>query len=249
MNCHYHSDRAVARECRVCHQLVCSDCVVKVGDDAVCKTCLSETITLKDLGVATEAPSVAAAAPLSSDKKAVKVLKNKTEALQNPQKGGFLTVLFSLLPGLGHYYLGLQQRGLSLMIMFFAVIFLNTVVPGRAQFPVALAIPILWFYSQFDALKFRTLINQGEMVEDRAIFPQLQNVIRLSWLGWILVGFGALSVFYNLLSTFVVDWQIRAAIEDLVSAGILIVVGWWMLKGKADRYFERYRNQDDHNHA
>src|SRR3569833_1634583 len=95
MNCHYHPDRSIARECRVCHELICSDCVVKVGDDAVCKTCLSETISLKNINVATEAPAQASQ-PLATDKKAVNVLKNKTEALNAPQKSGFLTVLFSL---------------------------------------------------------------------------------------------------------------------------------------------------------
>ena len=246
MNCHYHPDRSVARECRVCHELICSDCVVKVGDDAVCKTCLSETISLKDLGVATEAPG---SQPLAADKKAVNVLKNKTEALHAAQKSGFLTVLFSLVPGLGHLYLGVQQRGLSLMILFFAVIFLNSVVPDGLEFPIALAIPILWFYSQFDALKYRTQINLGETVEDRAIFPQLQNAVRLSWLGWGLAAIGVMNVFYNLMFAFQLSDRFQNAIEDIVTALILIGVGWWLVGGKAEKFFENRRQRDDHNHA
>lgn len=248
MNCHYHPDRSVVRECRVCHELICSDCVVKVGDDAVCKTCLSETISLKDLGVATEAPDSRPAA-LSSDQKAVHVLKNKTEALNATLKSRFLTVFFSMVPGLGHLYLGLQQRGLSLMIMFFAVIFLNTVVPNSLRFSVALAIPILWFYSQFDALKYRTQINLGETVEDRSIVPQLQNSIRLSWLGWILAGLGALNIFYDVLQVFYLDYRIQRLIEDTVTAVILIGLGWWLVKGKADSFFDNRRERDDQNHA
>jgi hypothetical protein len=246
MNCHYHPDRSVERECRVCHELICTDCVVKVGDDAVCKNCLSETISLKDLGVATEVP---APQPLASDKKAVNVLKSKTEALNATQKSGFLTVMFSLLPGLGHFYLGLQQRGLSLMILFFGVIFLNTIVPNGLQFTVALVIPILWFYSQFDALKYRTQINLGETVEDRAIFPQLQNAIRLSWLGWGLAALGVINIFYDLMYVLNLDYRIQGLIEDSVTALILIGLGWWLLKGKADRFFDSRRKRDDQNHA
>jgi len=40
-----------------------------------------------------------------------------------PKKSKFATVILSAVPGVGHMYLGWQQRGLQFMLTFFLMIF------------------------------------------------------------------------------------------------------------------------------
>lgn len=68
-----------------------------------------------------------------------------------PKKSKFATVIFSFLPGLGHMYLGWQQRGLFFMLAFFLSIFLTSLTGGLLL--VGFMIPVIWFYSLFDALQ------------------------------------------------------------------------------------------------
>jgi hypothetical protein len=71
------------------------------------------------------------------------------------QKSVALTFVLSVIPGLGHLYLGLNSRGLQFMAGAFACIILITVAP--LVFPVLLA--LVWFYSLFDALQRAIAIN------------------------------------------------------------------------------------------
>lgn len=263
MNCHKHPDLPVARECRMCHNLICTECVVEVGEHAVCKSCLAESLILDEGGIkldpSAQREPIAASAPSGSkakDKasarhdKAVDTVKQRYNAFGQPIKSGFLTVLFSCLPGLGHYYLGLQKRGLNLMILFFGIIFLNSIVPNSLHFPLSLGIPILWFYSQFDALKHRTQINNGEPYTDEPIFPQLKNITTASWFGWGLAILGIFALFYNVLNLFGIDYRYQNAIKEMVAAGILLVLGYMILKGKSFSFLTRSnRDNDDHTHA
>lgn len=67
------------------------------------------------------------------------------------RKNKFLTFLFSLLPGAGHMYLGLSKKGVLFMSSFFGVIFLSTSLYFSQ---LGLILPIIWFYSFFDALNY-----------------------------------------------------------------------------------------------
>jgi hypothetical protein len=93
------------------------------------------------------------------------------------KKSKFLTFLFSLVPGVGHYYLGLMKRGLQFMVAFGAAIgvlvFFDSLShgPGDTFAPMmGIALPIIWFYSVFDAQNLASKIKSGEVVEDSAIF-------------------------------------------------------------------------------
>lgn len=260
MNCHNHPDLPVARECRMCHNLICTECVVSVGEHAVCKSCLADSLILDSDGIkldpSAQREPVRATAATAKGKsavrldKAVDTVKQRQNAFVQPIKSGFLTVLFSCLPGLGHYYLGLQKRGLNLMILFFGIIFLNSVVPNSLNFPLSLGIPILWFYSQFDALKYRTLINNGEPHADEPIFPQLKNITTASWFGWGLAIIGIFALFYNLLNLIGLDYRFQNAIKEMVAAGVLLVFGYMILKGKSFSFLTgAKRDNDDHKHA
>ena len=62
-----------------------------------------------------------------------------------PKKSKFATVILSAVPGLGHMYLGWQQRGLQFMLTFFLMIFLMDQSGGLSLFTFLL--PVIWFYS------------------------------------------------------------------------------------------------------
>jgi len=59
-----------------------------------------------------------------------------------------ISVAFSIVPGAGHMYLGLMKQGLQLMTLFFFTAFLM----GWLNLSLLVFIlPIIWFYSLFDA--------------------------------------------------------------------------------------------------
>lgn len=76
-----------------------------------------------------------------------------------------LTFLFSLLPGAGHMYLGLMRRGLEIIAVFFASIFIISDTLQLAEIGIPLSI-IIFFYSLFDAQHLNKSIRRGEEVTD-----------------------------------------------------------------------------------
>ncbi|MFC5451466.1 hypothetical protein [Paenibacillus aestuarii] len=83
-------------------------------------------------------------------------------------------ILLSFVPGLGHYQLGMMQRGLTAMIAFFGVailVFFITVLTHNEGFiAFLLALPVLWFYTMFDALKQLQVKQSGLEPIDNSIF-------------------------------------------------------------------------------
>lgn len=246
MNCHYHADLPIARECRSCHHLICAECVVPVGEDALCKSCVAEQL-LKTKSAAPK-PHVHHAPPVTPHKQAMNTLHHKDEALHAPLKSGFLTVFFSFLPGLGHYYLGLSKRGLNLMVMFFGLIFLVSLTPNVLNFPIGLGFPILWFYAQFDALKYRSLINQGASFADEPVLPQMMRYINIKYLGWLIAMIAVMGIFSNLLDIMPIDYTVNKMIRQLFSAAVLLGVGFWILKSKNIPFVPK-EESEERNHA
>jgi hypothetical protein len=83
-------------------------------------------------------------------------------------------MLLSFIPGLGHYQLGLMQRGLTAMISFFGVailvFFLTVLTHNNGFIAFLLAMPVLWFYAMFDALKQLDRKQAGMELIDRSMF-------------------------------------------------------------------------------
>ncbi|WP_063860359.1 hypothetical protein [Paenibacillus sp. Soil724D2] len=83
-------------------------------------------------------------------------------------------MLLSFIPGLGHYQLGLMHRGLTAMVSFFGVailVFFVTIMTHNEGFVAfLLALPVLWFYTMFDALKQHGNKQAGLELIDRSIF-------------------------------------------------------------------------------
>ncbi|TXK79599.1 DUF6677 family protein [Paenibacillus sp. N3.4] len=131
---------------------------------------------------------------------------------QAPKKRKWKAGLLSfLVPGTGHFYLGLMQRGLFIMMLVILDIFImttiatqpNTNVPMMTLF--SLFLPVIYFYNLFDVLQATDNVNRrnelGAFSPDA--YPSdfqdpLQKLLRGTNLGVMLVAIGVL---FFLLST------------------------------------------------
>ncbi|KEQ25194.1 hypothetical protein [Paenibacillus tyrfis] len=96
-----------------------------------------------------------------------------------PMNDRFRTIALSFVPGLGHLYLGLMQRGLGFMVLFFGLtvmIFFLSVITHRDVFFVFLgALPVIWLYCMFDCVQQYGRKERGEVLTDRTIFDEFQE--------------------------------------------------------------------------
>ena len=100
-----------------------------------------------------------------------------------PKKSKFATIVFSFVPGAGHMYLGWMQRGLVFMLSFILAIFL---VEWTRLSLFGLLMPVIWFYSFFDALQCYELPpNQEQPKSDWSVLFQNHHWIGI---GLILIG-------------------------------------------------------------
>lgn len=84
------------------------------------------------------------------------------------KKSKFLTFCFSLLPGAGEMYMGFMRMGLSLMLLFFLLIFIPASL-RLGSFSV-LAI-VAWFYGFFHANHLASLSDEEfSLVKDEYLF-------------------------------------------------------------------------------
>ncbi len=92
------------------------------------------------------------------------------------KRSRFLTLFLSCIPGVGHLYLGLMTRGFTFMVAFFGwitfVSFLFMASRQEGFMVLFLILPILWFYSFFDALHQRRRMAEGEQVEDISLIAE-----------------------------------------------------------------------------
>lgn len=116
---------------------------------------------------------------ISKQKKAI-----KTENPDDPQSQGaqdserFYAIVLSFVPGLGHFQLGLMNRGLTLLATFLGlgvmVIFV-TALTSREEFLVfLLGLPIIWVYGFFDAVQQVNKKQRGEELVDKTIFEDFE---------------------------------------------------------------------------
>lgn len=98
---------------------------------------------------------------------------------KNEESERFFTIVLSFIPGLGHFQLGLMQRGLTFLTAFIGagiMIFFIAIFVRQDVFLVFLAfLPIVWIYSFFDAIQLLNKKQRGEEIEDRSILEDLEK--------------------------------------------------------------------------
>ena len=162
-------------------------------------------------------------------------------------KSKFLTFLFSLVPGVGHMYLGLMQRGLQFLVTFFGVIFL-LVITNLGE--LSLFLPVIWFYNLFDALQRYQMIKEADpdtfTIEkfDQPLVVLAQKVTQQKWFAYGLISLGGYLLLDRAFNYFQILMRqvFQVYIYDLRSmfvAVALVVIGIILLKSN------RTQNQNE----
>ncbi len=153
-----------------------------------------------------------------------------------PKKSTAAAVLLSFIPGCGHLYLGLMQRGLFFMMLVIlnivAIVFFSPVGPGEFVIPLvvlfALLLPVILIYSIFDALQSTYVVNAKGFVPNTETYNlnevagvPLNKLPKSSLMGWILIVAGGIFFFISEKPS----WMVR--LYDVTGSyiGALILIG------------------------
>jgi hypothetical protein len=154
-----------------------------------------------------------------------------------PRKSKVIACLLSfLIPGTGQLYLGLMQRGMTIMLLLimdiFGIVFFatnsSTSIPLIVLF--SLFVPVIYFYNIFDALQQTDRVNgrwEGDFSDIpgdlSGAYPKLTKRIKGSTFGYLLIIGG---VFLFLISS-KPSWLNRLfeLIGSSIGAIIIIVIG------------------------
>ncbi|WP_160041368.1 MULTISPECIES: hypothetical protein [Paenibacillus] len=146
-----------------------------------------------------------------------------------------IATLLSAFPGAGHMYLGLQKRGLQLMVIFLGSVYVLDVL--RLSLFLFL-IPLVWFFSFFDGLQQTSRYGREPLV-DRPIVEGISDHQR--WLGIGLMLLGLYYVGSTILVPFLdrwfpewfIDYKMRYLKPAIVS--ILLIAGGIKLMAGSDK--------------
>ena len=163
-------------------------------------------------------------------------------------KRGFWLFVTSCLSGCGQMYQGYMKRGISLLVLFFALL---AVAGFFSIAPIAFFLPVVWAYAFFDSYNLRSRIAAGDAPEDAYLFgmsdmdsQQLQALVRRrhSIIGWVLVFLGAYMLYDILLDQLGWLWEwgwlydlLRYDVPRLALTVLVIFLGLWFIRGPKAR--------------
>jgi TRAP-type uncharacterized transport system fused permease subunit len=154
-----------------------------------------------------------------------------------------------MLPGAGHMYNGFMKLGVSLMALFFAVVFLSSAL-GLG--PIMLLTPVVWFYAFFDCINKRFLDDEEFYAQEDYYLTEAGSFGKLDFsffkkhkliigLGLILVGIYSLlenTMSYILSNLNLSDQMLQAVSEfihlapQLIVSIVIIAIGIMLIYGK-----------------
>ena len=140
-----------------------------------------------------------------------------------------IAIGLSMVPGAGHMYLGLLRQGAQLMALFFLTMFITDWLHLSL---LAFILPVLWFYSLFDAYHLLEEESDGLRPDESPLFDWLRS--HPSWIGWGLIILGGLVILQRIVTPILVavlNPVLRNYMETSLVALILIAGGIKMLAG------------------
>ena len=178
-------------------------------------------------------------------------------------KNGFLTFCCAFIPGAGQMYQGYMKRGLSLILTACLIGMVSSLLD-----PVLLLLVVVWMYSFFDTFNLRAQIIADTAPEDDYLVhfdPRDRRLARAlldshKLVGWLLIAFGALIAYQNLIMNTLGDlvyrwghsspvfralYLVMDSLPDVVVCVVLIVCGVWLVRGPKDRRHRRGKEQQD----
>ncbi|MBU3182106.1 hypothetical protein [Clostridium psychrophilum] len=163
------------------------------------------------------------------------------------EKSKFLTFIFSLMPGAGHMYMGFMKMGISLMAVFFFIIFLSSFFSIG---PLLFVLPLVWFYSFFDCMNKRYSTDDEFLtLEDKYLFS-LDELVKIDKdvlkkhrlaSGILLIIIGGYLIWNNILNTLsaYISSELFSLINDVTRVApqiiigiVIILAGLKLIKGK-----------------
>lgn len=168
------------------------------------------------------------------------------------QKRGFWLFIFSLIPGAGEMYMGFKKQGISIMILFWAII---AVAAGTNLGYLLMFLPILWFYSFFNVHNLKSLseeefysiedsfiLHLDDLIYDKSGFIKKYRyfiAILLILCGISMLGNIINNMLYLILPSFIMDILNRFtySLPQLVIAIAIIMLGIYMITGKRKQLF------------
>lgn len=164
--------------------------------------------------------------------------------MQKKRKGLWLFI-FSLIPGAGEMYMGFSKQGISIMLLFWAMIGL---AGGLNLGWLVLFLPVLWFYSFFNVHNLKSLPDdEFYSLEDSYILHMdhlfagsgenfMSKYRKLLAIVMIVFGFAVLwnnftDLLYWILPDFLANTigHILYRIPQIAVALLIIVGGWYIL--------------------
>lgn len=180
------------------------------------------------------------------------------------KKNGFLTFIFSLLPGAGEMYMGFFKQGISIMSAFFMLIFVSSWLNLG---PLMLTLPVLWFYSFFHVHNLASLRDEEfYSIEDKYLFnyddSKIQELLGRNKgrkiLAIVLILFGVSAIFdivmqvlESILNIMNIDmgwyYSISYNMPQFVFGIAIILLGIHLIRGKKKELYEIEERQDQIN--
>jgi hypothetical protein len=127
-----------------------------------------------------------------------------------------LAVFLSLVPGLGHIYVGQSAKGFLIGLSFVMAIHMAAEVAG----PFGILIPFILLYAMVDA--HRAAVEVNRIVAAGGIPPKDPDFGLTRWWGYILIGLGVLFTLDN-FDLFDLEWIVRLWPLGLIALGIFIL--------------------------
>lgn len=146
------------------------------------------------------------------------------------RSSGFLRLVLSIIPGAGHMYLGLMQRGMHLTL----ATAVGAVVAGTLFGELAvIVLGIAVMFSIFDAREAHLRQAQGLEVPDLGLVA-LREQWNPRWTSYALIGAGALLLFntllYDLLRFVLPHWRLVEVIKGSTLGLVAIWAGFRLLR-------------------
>lgn len=227
MNCRNHPEREALETCLICGESYCTDCLLELSGRSYCKACVVSKIDQE--GKSFEEIS-------NSDGWGQE--RNQTHNMNsvNPGKyekrSRFWAFIFSLIPGVGYLHLGLMNRGLQTMVVFFGSIFVASFM--NFEEIMALVLPVVMFYSIFDTQQLVKKINEGVAVEDKQLFDIKNIPINQSWIGYGLIFIGVMALLNNAGPYY---FPIYGLVRKILPSILIITLGIYILRRNTQNKF------------
>ena len=173
------------------------------------------------------------------------------------KKSSFLAFISSLIPGAGEMYIGFMRRGLSIMLVFWGLIFTAVWLNMDS---LLFGMPIIWFYSFYETHNLRSLpeaelaVMEDEyfhffnMKADRAKYLQ-KKYRSLFALVLIVIGFSILwnnmyDIIEDIVPNYIEDvlYSIGHYFPQLLIGCAIISLGFWLILGKKKELDEEQLN-------